>query len=147
MAEEKSRYIFRADKVLEKIGWSKADVIRNLPAGISPRSVYAYLKRGQGGAIEIAAAIAEAIGCSLNDIYVPAETGKWVTTAALHDDVEKEAHPPSDRIMDALMACNDPNTLMLAANVVSCIGFFPEGAKLRERAAALEENGGDVNAG
>ena len=146
MEEKELKYVFVADDVLKQIGQSKADVIKNLPKGISHRSVYAYFQRGQG-AIEIAAAIAEAMGCTLNDIYVPAETGEWKNAAVVQGGAEKDVDSRSDAIMEALMACNDPNTLMLAANVVSCVGFFPEGAKLRTRAEELnQENGGDVNA-
>ena len=148
MAESESKYKLVADAVLEKKKLTKADVIRKLPEGISPRSVYAYWQRGQG-AIEIAAAIAEAMGCTLNDIYVPADTGKWESADVPQQSgvdeagVEKTDGKP-DGIMAALMACNDPELLMYAAFVLGSVGKMPEAGMLKDRASQLKD--GDSSA-
>jgi hypothetical protein len=146
VADKESNFRFIAEDRLAQIGMTKADVIKNLPEGIPPRSIYAYFQRGQG-AIELAAVIAEAMGCTLNDIYVPAETGAWASAAATPRDTEKDESSQPDAIMEALLARGDYNTLMLAANAVSRIGLFSEGKKLIARASELKnENGGDDNA-
>ena len=149
MAEGESKYKFIADEVLERLGKTKADVIRNLPEGIPPRSVYAYFKRGQG-AIEIAAAIAEASGCTLNDIYVPIETGSWESATAVSSDSgegeakAEKADANADGIMAALMAWDDPELLMHAAFVLGSIGKMPEAGMLNDRANQLKD--GDSSA-
>jgi len=143
-----TKYKFIADKVLEQTEQTKADIIKKLPEGISPRSVYAYFQRGQG-AIEIAAAIAEAMGCTLNDIYVPAKTEKWERTDVPQqsgvDEAEAEkADGNPDGIMEALMACNDPELLMYAAFVLGSVGKMPEAGILKDRASQLKD--GDSSA-
>jgi len=148
VADIESRYLFVAEDVIKRKGLTKADVIKGLPKGLSPRSAYAYLHRGQG-AIAICAALAESIGCTLNDLYVPTETGTWESTDVPKKSVVEEvgaekADRNPDGIMEALMACNDPELLMYAAFVLGSVGKMPEAGMLKDRASQLKD--GDSSA-
>jgi len=150
MADKTSRYMFVAEELMERMNKTKADVIKNLPDGVSERSVYAYFGR-KTGSIEIAAAIAEALKCTLNDIFVPAETKKWESEIPICEDTESHINESSksDGVLDALLASDDYEAVMLAANAVSVVGLFAEGERLRTHAAELQkakENGGDRDA-
>ena len=142
MADIESRYLFVAEDVIKRKGLTKADVIKRLPQGLSPRSAYAYWHRGQG-AIAICAALAESIGCTLNDLYVPAETGTWESTNAPQQSVanEAEAKKPdnsSDGIMEALISSEQDEVLELAAYLLKKVGKEAEAEVLQERANQLK---------
>lgn len=142
MADIESRYLFVAEDVIKRKGLTKADVIKRLPEDLSPRSAYAYWQRGQG-AIAICAALAESIGCTLNDLYVPAETGTWKNADApnqsMVDEAEAEKTDSSpDGIMEALISSEQDDVLELAAYLLTKVGKEAEAEILQERANQLK---------